>query len=58
MKYYVEIVEFSTDAVIKRLGPESSEHNADRLDRGVNINLNHRDYFTRIVTEPTEQPKE
>lgn len=48
MKYTVEIVEHSTGKVVKRFKPVSSERQADKLDRGVNINLNHERFFTRI----------
>lgn len=54
MKYYVEIVEFNAypdeDRVVKRMGP-FSERKADRVDGGVKINLNHDDFYTRIVEE-------
>lgn len=45
--YYVEIVEFETNKVIKSMGP-MSERKADRVDSGVTINLNHDRYFTRV----------
>ena len=49
--YYVEIVEFETEKVVKRMGGYTSERRADILDKGVNINLNHDKFFTRIVNE-------
>lgn len=50
MKYYVEVVETETDEVVERMGP-TAEGRAERIERGVNINLNHEDYHTRIVEE-------
>ena len=47
-KYFVEIVEYETDEVALRLGPEINERQAERLERGMNINLNHDRFFTRI----------
>ena len=51
MKYYVEIVKYGDpEEVVKRMGP-MSEGKADKVDGGANINLNHKDYYTRIVEE-------
>lgn len=47
-KVYVEIVEYNTGKVIKRMGP-MTRHSAERVDDGVNINLNHEEFYTRIV---------
>ena len=47
-KYWVEVVEYETDEVVSRVGPEISERQAERLERGMNINLNHDRFFTRI----------
>jgi hypothetical protein len=46
--FYVEIVKSSSGEVVKRIGPVS-ERKADRVESGMLINLNHADYFTRIV---------
>jgi hypothetical protein len=50
--YYVEIVKigktYEKAEVIKSMGP-FNERKATRVDRGANINLNHQEYFTRIV---------
>lgn len=46
--YYIEIVEFASEKVIERKGPYS-EHKADRIDDGMNINLNHEKYYTRVI---------
>lgn len=48
MKYIVEIVSFETGEVAKRIECET-ERKAERVDGGININLNHEKYYTRIV---------
>ena len=45
---YVEIVNTKTGEVVKRMGP-INERAADRVESGAMINLNHAEYFTRIV---------
>jgi hypothetical protein len=50
---YVEIVNTKTGEVVKRMGP-MSERSADRVEDGANINLNHAEYFTRIVKADVE----
>jgi hypothetical protein len=49
-QYFVEIVEYGSEKVIEKLGPKS-EHMIEKVERGININLNHKKYFTRIVEE-------
>ena len=49
-KHYVEIVKYKTDEIIERMGP-MSEHKADKVDGGANINLNHEEYYTRIIKD-------
>ncbi len=49
-RFYVEIVRYDDEAVVKQSGP-FSERKANRVDDGLNINLNHERYFTRIVLE-------
>jgi hypothetical protein len=51
MKYYVEIVDYETGEVVKRFGPVPTERQADRVEGGIEINLNHEKYFTRTVEE-------
>lgn len=48
MDYYVEIVNDQTQEVVKAMGP-MSEHSADKVADGASINLNHDDYFVRVV---------
>jgi len=49
-KTYVEIVETETETVIKRMGPMHPKK-AERVEAGVDININHERFFSRIVTE-------
>lgn len=50
-QFFVEIVKYNKqETVVKRMGP-LSERQAEKVDRGANINLNHEDYYTRIVEE-------
>lgn len=46
--FYVEIVRTLTGEVVERMGP-MSERTAERVENGALINLNHDEYFTRIV---------
>lgn len=53
-QYCVQVVNTKTDAVVKKLGP-MSEANAERVERGVLINLNHEEFHTEIVeAKPNE----
>lgn len=45
-----------TEEVVERLGP-MEERKADRVEGGMNINLNHAEYFTRIVPEEPKSDK-
>ena len=50
-QWVVEIRPFSedeNDPGFRRM-PAGSEREAEKIERGTNINLNHRDYYTRIV---------
>jgi hypothetical protein len=53
MRYHVEIVSYATGEVVKRL-KASSERQAEKVDRGININLNHDEYYTRVVRQIDE----
>ena len=46
--FFVEIVNTNTEAIVKRMGP-MKERDAERVFAGASINLNHDDYFLRIV---------
>lgn len=50
MKLFVDIVK-DTGEVVRHM-KATSRHDAERIERGANINLNHEHYFTRIVEEP------
>jgi hypothetical protein len=51
---YVAIVKYGpVDEVVKRMGP-MGESQAERVEGGANINLNHGVYFTRIVPAKEE----
>ena len=45
---FVEIVEIESGEVVNRMGPHD-QRAAERIKRGAEINLNHDDYFVRIV---------
>lgn len=44
----VQVIEYSTGKVIKEI-VVSSERKADKVESGLNINLNHEKYYTRTV---------
>lgn len=50
-EFYVEIAEKKTHKVIEKIGPYSSERMAEKSERGVNINLNHDEYYTDVTTD-------
>lgn len=51
----IEIVAYGTDEVVKTIDcPGKSERQVDKIDRGVNINLDHERFYTRIVEK--QQP--
>ena len=56
MKHWVEIVEYGTERVEHRIGC-NSERGAERVENGVNLNLDHSRFYTRIVTDVTEPGK-
>lgn len=45
--YYVQVID-SSAFVVKELGPFSKKK-ADKVDDGININLNHDEYYTVIT---------
>lgn len=47
MKFYVQIIKYDTREVVENIEC-GSEREAEQVERGVNINLNHADYFTHI----------
>lgn len=54
MSWYVEIVAYDGDEVVKRMGPMNAR-NADRVEGGASMNLNHEEYFVRQVEEVKER---
>ena len=46
--YRVEVVDETTGDVVKAI-PCTSQRQAERVEGGININLNHERYFTRIA---------
>lgn len=46
--YYVEIVSYETGEVVKRIECQS-ERSAERVERGVNINMDGEKFYTRIL---------
>lgn len=49
-KYVVQIIKEDTGEVVTQMEP-TGERAAERIERGANINLNHDEYYTEIVTE-------
>jgi hypothetical protein len=45
--FSVNIIEIETDSLIETI-PAPSERAAERIERGININLNHDKYYTEI----------
>ena len=57
MKKYIEIIERETKKVEKRFDvSDKSERSIDRIELGMNINLNHTEYHTDLVVSETELP--
>lgn len=52
--FYVQIIQFEDQQVVKQMGP-FTEHHAQKVDRGANINLNHEKYYTLIVNSKEEK---
>ena len=49
-QYFVEIIETGSGKTIEKHGPKS-ERMAERMERGISINLNHEKYYTWISEE-------
>jgi len=52
MTYKVQVIDAETDEVVKEI-ETANLRTAERVENGLNINLNHMQYFTRI-----EEPKQ
>lgn len=57
MKKYIEIVEREKEEVIKRLDvSDKSDRMIDRIESGININLNHDHFYTNQIESEVELP--
>lgn len=52
--FCIEVVDEATNSVVKAIDC-ASKRQADRIEAGLNINLNHERYFTRIVSQGDPQ---
>ena len=48
--FCIEVVDETTNSVVKSFDC-ASQRQADRIEAGLNINLNHERFFTRIVSQ-------
>jgi len=55
MSTYRVVVKDNNGTTIKTVGGGFSIKHAERVDNGVNINLNHECYYTLIEKEPDEE---
>lgn len=47
---YIEVIRYSDKEVVKRMDVSDKNDRAiDRIDSGININMNHEEYYTMIV---------
>ena len=51
MTYRVEVVDRKTKEVVAVIAEGETDRGAERIERGVNINLNRKAYYVRIVSE-------
>ena len=51
--YKIKVIKADTGEVVKTL-EATTERTAERIDNGLNINMNHADYYT--VIEPPKDP--
>ncbi len=52
---YIEVRSFEAEEVVERINvSDMTERQIDKVERGMNINLNHKSYYTQ-VTESEEQ---
>jgi hypothetical protein len=52
--YCVAVVDARDDTVLERIGSAHTTRELERTERGVNINLNHADYYTEIQEIPAK----
>lgn len=57
MYFYIEIKELETAKVIKRLDcTDNSKRSREKIESGMNINLNHEEYYTFSFESETQLP--
>jgi len=57
MYKYLEIIDMDTDAVIRRMDVSNkTETQIERIDNGLNINLNHDKYLTVVKEYRVRMP--
>ncbi len=49
MKHFIEIVAYETGKVVETKGPYDNKARAEKIDAGLNINLDADRYYTRLV---------
>jgi len=50
MKKYLEVVKSDTEEVVKSIDvTDSSDRSIEKMEIGLNINLNHGQYYTRVT---------
>ena len=55
MKKYLVIVEDATGDIVKRVEVTGkSDRNIEKIERGMNINLNHNEYSVDLIEEYNE----
>ena len=52
--YKIKVIKTDTGEVVKTL-ETATERSAERVERGLSINMNHADYYTVIV--PPKEPQ-
>jgi len=55
-EWWVEVVPHAKGGEVHRIGPCASERAAERCESGVERNLNHEQFYTRIVSGPPGKP--
>jgi len=51
MKYIILIKEFKTEDTVETMNGGTVRSGAERLERGININLDHNDFYTVLLEE-------
>jgi len=48
--FYVVIIRYKNNKIVKKMGP-MTEREADRVDFGASVNLNHEEFYTMTLKE-------